>query len=209
MHALLIAGVLVVQAASARTPSLGGDAVLVEMVTLGEPVDVPYPPEDANNPPEEQVPEEQVEQVPGEQVPEEQVEQVPGEQVPEEQVEQVPEEQVPEEQVEQPETQGYSAVTSQGEPGAGAPGPATYEGRVFAAIRRNFRTSVQPDRSYRIEMTVNPDGTVDVLTVRTSGVDAFDRAVQTALSMAQMPPFPPGRTSPAVIRIEFLGPEAQ
>jgi len=188
-HALLIMGVLVLQAASGRAPALGGDAVLVEMVTLGEPADLPVPAEEVPNPPEEQV----------EQMPEEQVEQVPEEQVA----------QVPEEQDEQPAAQGYSAVPSQGAPGAGAPGPATYEGRVFAAIRRNFRTSVQPSQSYRIEMTVSPDGTVDVLTIRTSGVDAFDRAVQTALSMAQMPPFPPGRTSPAVIRIEFLGPDAQ
>ena len=109
----------------------------------------------------------------------------------------------------QAETQGagtgYIAVDAAGEPGGGAPGPATYEGRVFSAIRRNFRTSAVPEQSYRIEITVGPGGSMEVETLRTSGVDVFDRAVEHALAMAQMPPFPPGRTSPAVLRIEFLG----
>lgn len=102
-------------------------------------------------------------------------------------------------------SQSFSSVSSSGEAGTGAPGPATYEGRVFAAIRRNFRTSVQPGRSYRIELTVAPDGSVRVDTIRTSGTDAFDRAVEHALTSASIPPFPQGRTSPAVLRIEFLG----
>jgi TonB family protein len=106
-----------------------------------------------------------------------------------------------------PSAQSYSSVTSTGEAGTGSPGPATYEGRVFAAIRRNFRTSVEPQQSYRIEFTVSPDGTTDIETIRRSGVDAFDRAVEHALAVASIPPFPQGRTSPAVLRIEFLGTE--
>jgi len=102
-------------------------------------------------------------------------------------------------------SQSFSSVSSSGEAGTGAPGPATYEGRVFAAIRRNFRTSVQPGQSYQIELTVEPDGSVRVDTIRTSGTDAFDRAVEHALTSASIPPFPQGRTSPAVLRIEFLG----
>jgi len=79
------------------------------------------------------------------------------------------------------------------------------KGAFFSAIRRNFRTSVQPQQSFRIELTVSPDGTVSVDTLRQSGVDAFDRAVEHALAVASIPPFPQGRTSPAVLRIEFLG----
>jgi outer membrane biosynthesis protein TonB len=111
-------------------------------------------------------------------------------------------------QPDNPQSQ-YVSVGASGEAGAGAPGPATYEGRVFSAIRRNFRTSVQPPQSYRIEFTVNTDGSTDLETIRTSGDAAFDRAVEHALAVAQIPPFPPGRTSPAVLRIEFLGTDQQ
>lgn len=101
----------------------------------------------------------------------------------------------------------YSAVGSQGTAGAGAPGPGTYESRVFNAVRRGYRTSVQPENSYRVVLTVNIDGSTDIEVIRKSGTPAFDRAVENALNNARVPPMPPERNSPAVIRIEFVGPE--
>ncbi|MGM0628523.1 MAG: TonB family protein, partial [Candidatus Fermentibacterota bacterium] len=56
--------------------------------------------------------------------------------------------------------------------------------------------------------TVNPDGTTRWEAVRTSGTPAFDRAVEHALAMANVPPPPPGRTGPTEVRIEFLGPQS-
>jgi TonB family protein len=99
-------------------------------------------------------------------------------------------------------------VGSEGEAGSGAPGPASYEGRVFSAIRRNFRTSVNPSQSYRISFTVNTDGTHTYEVIRTSGDSGFDRAVTHALNSASIPPIPPGRTSPVNLQIEFFGPES-
>lgn len=101
----------------------------------------------------------------------------------------------------------FIGVGSEGEAGSGAPGPASYEGRVFSAIRRNFRTSVNPSQSYRISFTVNLDGSHSHEVVRTSGDNGFDRAVTHALNSASIPPMPPGRTSPANLQIEFFGPD--
>lgn len=101
----------------------------------------------------------------------------------------------------------FVTVGSSGEAGAGAPGPASYEGRVFAAIRRNFITSTDPPNSYRIHFTVNTDGTHRYEIDRQSGSAAFDRAVEHALETANIPPMPPGRTTPVRLSIEFLGPE--
>lgn len=101
----------------------------------------------------------------------------------------------------------FVTIGSSGEAGAGAPGPASYEGRVFAAIRRNFVTSTDPPNTYRIHFTVNLDGTYRYDVVRQSGNSAFDRAVEHALETANIPPMPPGRTTPVRLSIEFLGPE--
>ncbi|GEM_PF-434288 len=101
----------------------------------------------------------------------------------------------------------FVTIGSSGEAGAGAPGPASYEGRVFAAIRRNFVTSTDPPNTYRIHFTVNLDGTYRYDVVRQSGNAAFDRAVEHALETANIPPVPPGRTNPVRLSIEFLGPE--
>jgi len=220
-HAGVILILLIVQGFSGHPDPLGGgDAVMVSVVTVGEPGPAA---EQVDEPPSEDV-EQASEDVPPE-LQEDEVEPVdPEDTVPVEDVtEDVPEDEnpvhvanPPEDQIQDPGSQahqvetsgaasGYIAVDAAGEPGGGAPGPATYEGRVFAAIRRNFRTSAVPEQSYRIEITVGPGGSMEVETLRTSGVDVFDRAVEHALAMAQMPPFPPGRTSPAVLRIEFLG----
>jgi len=101
----------------------------------------------------------------------------------------------------------FVTIGSSGEAGTGAPGPASYEGRVFAAIRRNFVTSTDPPDTYRIHFTVNLDGTYRYEVVRQSGNSAFDRAVEHALETANIPPMPPGRTTPVRLSIEFLGPE--
>lgn len=101
----------------------------------------------------------------------------------------------------------FVTIGSSGEAGAGAPGPASYEGRVFAAIRRNFVTSTEPPSTYRIHFIVNLDGTYRYEVVRQSGNPAFDRAVEHALETASIPPMPPGRTTPVRLSIEFLGPE--
>ncbi len=214
VHAAVIAAAALLSGSAAQRPVPGGgDAITVEMVTLQNPAEQSEPQEDVPEEVPEQVPEEVPEQVP-EEVPEQVPEEVP-EQVPEEQPEQVPEEapeqqpeEVPEEQPEQQPQQEYSGVGASGEATGQVPGPATYESRVFGAIRRNFRTSIRPQQSYRIVFTVNPDGTTRWEAVRTSGTPAFDRAVEHALAMANVPPPPPGRTEPTEVRIEFLGPES-
>ncbi len=211
-HAGLILLLLVVQGFSGESMPLGGgDAVWVEVVTLSEPgstARVETPPVD------DIVPEDAVQETVDTVTPEDLTTvDDPVENPVEEPVEdggQDPVQDAVQEPVQQDDASsgppgGYVSVDAQGEAGGGAPGPATYEGRVFSAIRRNFRTASEPEQSYRIEVTVRPDGSLDVETLRTSGVDLFDRAVQHALAMAQIPPFPPGRTSPAVLRIEFLG----
>ncbi len=107
------------------------------------------------------------------------------------------------------ETTEFIGVGSEGEAGSGAPGPASYEGRVFSAIRRNFRTSVNPSQSYQISFTVNLDGSHSHEVLRTSGDSSFDRAVTHALNSASIPPVPPSRTSSVNLQIEFFGPDSQ
>ena len=112
-------------------------------------------------------------------------------------------------QEEVPATEEFIGVGSQGEAGSGAPGPASYEGRVFSAIRRNFRTSVTPAQSFRIEFTVNLDGSTSYSTIRNSGDSSFDRAVTHAINSANIPPVPPGRSEAVQLSIEFFGPDSQ
>ncbi|MFO8183193.1 MAG: cell envelope integrity protein TolA [Candidatus Aegiribacteria sp.] len=210
-HLILLLVGAVTFSGSVSPLSGGDDAMMVRMVTVTSPreavsgeVSVPEEvPEEVQEMPEEVV-EEVVEEAPEEIV--EEVEEAP-EEIPEEIVEEV--EEAPEEvQEETPGPRdGFAAVGSQGDAGAGAPGPGTYESRVFNAVRRGYRTSVTPGQSYRVVLTVFPDGSTQVETVRRSGTAAFDRAVENALAMAQIPPMPPGRTDPVVIRIEFQGPE--
>lgn len=111
------------------------------------------------------------------------------------------------EEVQESQTSDFISVGATGEAGTGAPGPASYEGRVFSAIRRNFRTSVNPEQSYQISFTVNLDGSHNFQILRTSGDSSFDRAVTHALNSANIPPIPPGRTSPVNLSIEFFGPD--
>lgn len=214
-HAGLILLLLVVQGFSGESMPLGGgDAVWVDVVTLSEPgstapVETPpvddIVPEDAVQEPVDTVtPEDPEDQATVDDTAETLVEE-PVEDGVQDSVQDAVQEPVHQDDASTGPPGGYVSVDAEGEAGGGAPGPATYEGRVFSAIRRNFRTSSEPEQSYRIEVTVRPDGSFDVETLRTSGVDLFDRAVQHALAMAQIPPFPPGRTSPAVLRIEFLG----
>jgi len=194
VHAAVIAAAALLSGSSAQPPVPGGgDAITVEMVTLQTPAERSQQPEEVP----EEAPEEQPEEVPEVQ-PEGAPEEVP-EEAPEEQPEEVPEQQPQHE---------YSGVGASGEATGQVPGPATYESRVFGAIRRNFRTSISPQQSYRIVFTVNPDGTTRWEAVRTSGTPAFDRAVEHALTMANVPPPPPGRTGPTEVRIEFLGPQS-
>jgi len=185
-------------------PMGGGEYVSVEMVVF-DTGDVPSEAiQEEIHEPVEEVPEEVVEIV------EEVVEEVPSEII--EPVEEVPAEVAePTEEVQvesvTPSSSEFISVSSQGEAGGGAPGPASYEGRVFSAIRRNFRTAVDPAQSYRISFTVNLDGTHSYEVIRTSGDSGFDRAVTHALNNASIPPVPPGRTSPVNLQIEFFGPE--
>ena len=206
VHVVVILAAALLSGSSAQPPVPGGgDAITVEMVTLQTPAERSQQPEEVP----EEAPEEQPEEVP-EEAPEEDPQEHPEEQpeeVPEEQPEEAPEEQ-PEEVPEQQPQHEYSGVGASGEATGQVPGPATYESRVFGAIRRNFRTSIRPQQSYRIVFTVNPDGSTRWEAVRTSGTAAFDRAVEHALAMANVPPPPPGRTGPTEVRIEFLGPQS-
>jgi outer membrane biosynthesis protein TonB len=210
-HAGILLLALVLSASHGPQMPTGGDAVWVDVVTLEGP---PLPPVDAAaaSDPEVQTADSQqdVQESPEGDVPADTTLAETSAQDPDTtqaSQQETQETQNPPEDASAGQTQDFSSVTSSGEAGTGAPGPATYEGRVFAAIRRNFRTSVQPQQSFRIEFTVSPDGTVSVDTLRRSGVDAFDRAVEHALAVASIPPFPQGRTSEAVLRIEFLGTE--
>ena len=206
---LVILGLITFSGVAASLPK-GDDAISVTMVTMDPESPVRTEPEDV---PEEVLPpEETPEEVPVQ--PEETPEEVPVQ--PEETPEDVPEEtpvQPEETPVEnppvevQPANSNFASLTGSGTAGAGVPGPGTYESRVFNAVRRGFRTSVEPDRSYRIVLTVNRDGSTSVEVVRDSGTSAFDRAVENALTLAQIPPMPPGRTNPVVLNIEFFGPE--
>jgi TonB family protein len=217
-HVALIVLALIVPSGSARDVSFGGEIVAVEMVTLDpgialapDQTDVEDIAPDEGSQDTAEVQEELVEEVAEDVELVEDVEVQPDTAGLEEETQESAETNPAVEELEVVEDDGsqsdsYSAITGEGESGGGAPGPASYEGRVFAAIRRNFRTSVEPAQSYRIRFTVEPDGSTSVETIRTSGTDAFDRAVESALRLASIPPFPQGRDGPVVLSIEFLGP---
>jgi outer membrane biosynthesis protein TonB len=219
-HVLLLVLGLITLSGSASLMPMGDGSISVSMISLDSGAQSSLSP-DVRPPSElpaevalehpEEAPEEVVEQP--EELPEETVEQpleaveVPNEFPDEtqESPEENPVENPPQEV--QSSASTYASLSGSGTAGAGVPGPGTYESRVFNAVRRGFRTSVTPDRSYRIVLTVHPDGTRSVEVVRTSGILAFDRAVENALTLAQIPPMPPGRNSPVELSIEFLGPE--
>lgn len=186
-------------------PMGGGEYVTVEMIVL-EQGDIPVEQTEEAVEPVEEVQEEIQEVI------EEQVDPVEEQLEVQEEVQEAvdPVEEVQETvQEETPQTEDFIGIGSQGEAGSGAPGPASYEGRVFSAIRRNFRTSVNPQQSYRINYTVNLDGTTSYQVVRNSGDSSFDRAVTHAINSANIPPVPPGRTAPVQLSIEFFGPDAE
>ena len=210
-HVLVLMVGLITSSSSIMAPPGSGDAIVVNMVTVASNEMTSSSPE-AGHPvenPVEAAIEESVTEVLEEQIvePQEIEDQIP------DHVEEVIEEQPLHE--DQMESQGqdsveaseFVSVSGEGTTGSGAPGPGTYESRVFNAIRRGYRTSVEPERSYRVIFTVHPDGSSEIEVVRKSGTSAFDRAVESALSRAQIPPMPPGRSVPAIINIEFLGPE--
>ncbi len=183
-------------------PMGGGEFVSVEMIILDtgdSPAEIV---EEIIPDPVEEIQEEiEVIEVIEDPLEEETVEVQEVEEIAPEQIEEVQEETVPTQNTE------FLGVGSEGEAGSGAPGPASYEGRVFSAIRRNFRTSVNPSHSYQISFTVNLDGSHSYDVVRASGDSGFDRAVTHALNSASIPPIPPGRTSPVNMKIEFFGPD--
>lgn len=210
-HMLILVVGLITSSSSIMAPPGGGDAIMVNMVTVASnemtssPPDTGHPSENpAEVATEVSVPEVHEEQINDPQETEDQAA---------DQLEEVVEEQPEHENLEESEAQDsveaseFVSVSGEGAAGSGAPGPGTYESRVFNAVRRGYRTSVEPERSYRVILTVNPDGTSEIEVVRRSGTSAFDRAVENALLRAQIPPMPPGRNIPAIINIEFLGPE--
>ena len=201
-HVLILVVGLITSSSSVMVLPGGGDAIMVNMVTLtsnemtSSPPNIEHP---AENP---------VEVAIEVSVPEVTEEQIIDLQETENQIPDPVEEPVEESHPQDPvEASEFVSVSGEGTAGSGEPGPGTYESRVFNAIRRGYRTSVEPERSYRVILTVNPDGTSEIEVVRKSGTSAFDRAVENALSRAQIPPMPPGRNVPAIINIEFLGPE--
>ncbi len=215
-HLLILIVGLITISSSAETPAGGNEAMMVTMVTAAsasevspaevtDPVGIPEEATQISVPAEEPIEEEIVEEPDVEENPENPVEENPEEidhqEIPEETPPENPPEEIPADE------QNFASVNGEGSAGTGAPGPGTYESRVFNAIRRGYRTSVEPELSYRIILTVNPDGTTSIEVIRKSGTSAFDRAVENALIRAQIPPMPPGRNSPAVINIEFIGPE--
>lgn len=190
-------------------PMGGGEYVTVEMIVL-EQGDAPVDQIEEAVDPVEEVQEEVQEEV--HEVIEEQVDPVEEQLEVQEEIEEAvdPVEEVQEEVHEETlQSQDFIGIGSQGEAGSGAPGPASYEGRVFSAIRRNFRTSVNPQQSYRIHFTVNLDGSTSYQVVRNSGDNSFDRAVTHAINSANIPPVPPGRTAPVQLNIEFFGPDTE
>jgi len=215
-HLLILVIGLITFSGSAQMPAGGDDAIMVRMVTAASaeeisPVEVTSPAEIQEEPTHNLIPVEEPDEV-------EIIEELIMEEHPENPIEENPEEidqqVIPEEIHEENPTEetpaveeGFASVTGEGSAGVGAPGPGTYESRVFNAVRREYRTSVEPERSYRIILTVDPDGITHIEVIRKSGTSAFDRAVENALAMAQIPPMPPGRSNPAVINIEFIGPE--
>lgn len=216
-HLLILAIGLITFSSSAEAPSGGNEAIMVTMVTVAsvseispaeitDPSEIQEEPTQISVPAEEPVEEEIVENPNVEEHPEnpieENLEEINNQQIPSEEI---PIEDPPEEI--SADRDDFVSLSGEGLAGAGVPGPGTFESRVFNAVRRVYRTSVEPERSYRIILTVNPDGTTSIEVIRRSGTSAFDRAVENALTTAQIPPMPPGRRSPAVINIEFFGPE--
>ncbi len=187
---------------SETAPMGGGEFVSVEMIVLDTgdtPAEIV---EEIIPDPVEEIQEEiEVVEVIEDPVESEVVEVQEVEEIIPEPVEEVQQETAPQQNTE------FMGVGAEGEAGSGAPGPASYEGRVFSAIRRNFRTSVNPSQSYQISFTVKLDGSHSYEVVRTSGDNAFDRAVTHALNSASIPPIPPGRTSQVNLQIEFFGPD--
>ncbi len=217
-HLLILAVGLIAFSSRAEVPAGDGDAMMVTMVSAASasgavPAEavghseieeaVAVIPEEIEEIQEEVI----IEEVLPEEIQEnpENPDEIEPQEIPEEIPEEIPSENLQEEIPAADET--FASVSGGGSAGAGAPGPGTYESRVFNAVRRGYRTSVAPERSYRIILTVNTDGSTTTEIIRKSGTSAFDRAVENALVMAQIPPMPPGRNSPAVINIEFLGPE--
>ena len=185
-------------------PMGGGEFVSVEMIILDtgdSPAEIIEDEEVIPDPVEEIQEEIEIVEVIENPLEAETVEVQEVEEITPEQIEEVQEETAPTQNTE------FLGVGSEGEAGSGAPGPASYEGRVFSAIRRNFRTSVNPSHSYQISFTVNLDGSHSYDVVRASGDSGFDRAVTHALNSASIPPIPPGRTSPVNMKIEFFGPD--
>jgi len=196
IHVLLLVFALVFTGGGTVTMMYaGGNAVTVEMVTLVSPEALVEEAVVVENPVVVEETVEVIEETPVQENPV--IEETP--------VQENPVQETP--VVEENPVQSFMSVDSEGEAGSGAPGPATYESRVFNAIRRNFRTSVQPGQSFRIRFVVNTDGSVEWEALRSSGEPAFDRAVEHALTMASVPPIPPSRTEPVVLNIEFFGPE--
>lgn len=211
-HLLILVIGLITFSSSAEAPAGGDEAMMVTMVTTASasevssaeitgPVGIQEEAIQVSIPAEEPIEEEIIEEPDVVEHTENPVEENP------EEIEhrEIPEENPPEE-IPVAE-QNFASVSGGGSAGASAPGPGTFESRVFNAVRRGYRTSVEPERSYRIILTVNPDGTTGIEVIRKSGTSAFDRAVENALAIAQIPPMPPGRNDPAVINIEFVGPE--
>lgn len=209
-HLLILAVGLITFSSSAEAPAGGDEAMMVTMVTaayasevspaeITGPSEIQEEPITVSVPAEEPIEEEIIEEPDVEEHPENPVEENPEEIEHQEIPEENPTEEIPvDEQI-------FASVSGGGSAGTGAPGPGTFESRAFNAVRRGYRTSVEPERSYRIILTVYPDGTTSIEVVRKSGTSAFDRAVENALAMAQIPPMPPGRNNPAVINIEFIG----
>ncbi len=205
-HLLILVVGLITFSGIAEAPAGGNEAMMVTMVTAASASEVS--PTEITGPPEIQEEATQVSVPAEEHVEEEIIEEPDVVEHPENPVEENPEETPQEDPPEEiPAEQSFASVSGAGSAGTGAPGPGTFESRVFNAVRRGYRTSVEPERSYRIILTVNPDGTTGIEVIRKSGTSAFDRAVENALAMAQIPPMPPGRNDPAVINIEFVGPE--
>lgn len=217
LHIIVIALGLIAFSGSAAQPMGGDEIISVDMVVLSEaPVELnpTHTADPVAEPPEEVVPDIQEPVEPAtavEEVVEETIEEPP-EITPEPEIHPEPPEETvqPEETPELAETElpeetstGFATIEATGSAGGGVPGPGTYESRVFNAIRRGFRTSLKPEQTYRVIVTVSPSGVLSYETLRNSGVSGFDRAVRNALAIAQIPPNV-SRTV-VTINIEFEG----
>ncbi len=220
-HVIVIVLGLVTFSGSAVQPPIGGDSVInVDMITLAPPQPMQESEQVVESTPEpvEEVAPEVQEPVEPPAAAEEQVEEVieepPAEVIPEEpQVEPVqepvehPEEDpvTPESETQVEPSENYATIEATGSAGGGVPGPGSYESRVFNAIRRGFRTSLKPEQTYLVIVTVSAEGVLSYETVRDSNVAGFDRAVENALAIAGIPPNNLRRVY--TIPIEFKGVE--